>query len=148
MRRFVSALVLTAPLLAAGCASTPDTAAAQLHGCWYFEPGSGAAGLGLPWGVELTDQPLEGWPAFQERDSRVAVTLVGPEDQRDFPFGYWEAPAPDSVRIGAPGGGGWTLNLELRDSTLVGTARSTGDAGLGARPSHSVTLIRARCPGE
>lgn len=136
------------PLLAAAaCVSTPDGAAQEVAGCYYFEQDETARQLNLPWGVQLTADSLTGWPPLdQQPETYEAVTLVGPEETRDFPFGYWQSLSSDSVRIGYPSMGGFVLNLAREEGHLVGTARPVGDAGLGERTTHAVHLQHARCP--
>lgn len=145
-------------LVGGGCASSPDGGAAgPLVGCWYFERGETAESLRLPWGVELTDRPLQGWPAVQQLEGvREAGTLT-PSGIRDFPFAYWRRHAGgDSVHIGHPGGTGFAADLELVPApddrlALEGTIRPVGDVvrpgGLpGAPESRPVRLTRAACP--
>lgn len=141
-----SAPALLLALVAGACASTPDGSAQDLAGCYYFEQDATARELNLPWGVRLSTDSLSGWPALQQQpETYAAETLVRPQVTRDHPFGYWQARG-DSVRIGYPGMGGFSLNLAVEDTVLAGSARPVGDAGLGERPSHEVRLVRARCP--
>lgn len=141
-------LLLLPALLVSACASSPEGAAQELSGCYYFERDATARELNLPWGVQLTDQPLEGWPIGQQEGVRRAVTLKGPDQTADFPFGYWQAKA-DSVRLGYPGMGGFLVDLAVEEQALEGTARPVGDAGVDEeRPVHPVRLTLARCPGE
>lgn len=143
-RRSVTAGLLA--LLAGACASTPEGAAQDIAGCYYFEQDATARELNLPWGVRLTADSLDGWPPLdQEPEVYVAVTLIGPDESRGTPFGYWQARG-DSIRLGYPGMGGFAVNLAVQDTALVGTARGVGDAGFGPRPTHQVRLVRARCP--
>jgi hypothetical protein len=142
----IPALVLAAAL--AGCASSPDGADERLVGCWFFERDAAARELNLPWGVRLLGDSLAGWPTVDRARGtpRVAVTLRGRGRTADHPFGYWQATAEDSVRIGYPGTGGLLLALELEEQAMEGTARPVGDAGLEPRATHPVRLTRARCP--
>lgn len=140
-------LLLLALVATAACASTPGGAAQELAGCYYFEQDATARQLNLPWGVQLTADPLSGWPPIdQQPDTYTAVTLTDAQRTDDFPFGYWQVRSGDSIRIGYPSMGGFVLDLAVQDSQLVGTATPVGDAGLGDRPTHSVRLDRARCP--
>jgi hypothetical protein len=140
-------LTLLAVLVVGACASTPNGTAQELAGCYYFEQDATARELNLPWGVHLTADALTGWePLDQEPDTYTAVTLVGPDETQDFPFGYWQDRGADSVRIGYPSMGGFVLELTLEDGHLVGTARGVGDAGLDQRPTHDIRLQRAGCP--
>lgn len=145
-------------LLGADCASSPENGqAGSLVGCWYFERGETAESLRLPWGVELTDRPLEGWPAVQQLDGvREAGTLT-PSGARDYPFAYWRRHADDdSVHIGHPGGTGFRVDLEVvpvpeKGLVLEGTVRPTGDVVQpgdpgGSAEARAVRLTRARCP--
>ncbi len=142
--------LIAAPFLVlavASCASTPDGAAQEGAGCYYFEQDATARELNLPWGVRLTADSLTGWPSMdQEPETYTAVTLVGPDETQDFPFGYWQTRGPDSLRIGYPSMGGFVLDLVLGDGHLAGTALPVGDAGIGKRPRHDVRLQRAACP--
>jgi hypothetical protein len=144
-----SRLILPLALLAGACASTPDGSAQELAGrCYYFEQDATARSLNLPWGVRLTDQPLTGWPALAETEARVAVTLMGPDESADHPFGYWQSRSADSVRLGYPGMGGLLVDAHVEDAALVGTATPVGDADVDDGRAHAVRLIYARCPGE
>lgn len=144
--------LLTAPAIAlalASCASTPNGDPGEIAGCYYFQQDATAESLNLPWGVRLTTDSLTGWPPMdQQPNTHTAITLVGPDETADFPFGYWQDLPGDSLRIGYPGTGGFVLDLARADGVLEGTARSVGDAGLGPREAHSVRLDLARCPGE
>lgn len=131
------------------CASTPNGDAQELAGCYYFEQDPTAQRLGMPWGVRLTADSLTGWaPLDQQPDTYVAVTLLGPERMRDFPFGFWQKRGVDSVRIGYPSLGAWSMDLTVEEGLLIGTVQEVGDAGLAERRSYPVRLQRARCPGE
>lgn len=145
---------LAAALFAAACAGRHEQASPwPLVGCHYFVQDAAARALDLPWGVRLLDQPLEGWPALQQRPGvRRATTLTG-QDEVDFPFGYWVRTAADSLEIGYPGGGGLRLELATGEGTFEGLARPVGDAvpPPGLRPTaggHPVHLTWARCPDE
>lgn len=143
--------LLTAPALAllamAACASTPNGDAQEIAGCYYFQQDATAQSLNLPWGVRLTTDSLTGWPPIdQQPNTHRAVTLVGPGETADFPFGYWQALPGDSVRIGYPGTGGFVLDLTYAEGVLEGTARPVGDAGGGSRETHSIRLGLASCP--
>ena len=139
-------------LTGAGCASTSDSPAFELPGCYYFTQDDVFRELRLPWGIRLQDAPLEGWPAMTARGGRKATTLTG-TDEVDHPFGYWLTEAPDSVEIGYPAGGGLVLELAVReDHGLEGTARPVGDViepGADGEPAaRPVHLLWARCPEE
>ncbi|HSJ26386.1 MAG TPA: hypothetical protein VK929_17025 [Longimicrobiales bacterium] len=166
MRRRIPTLCLVAAALAvltaSGCASTAVSQADVLPGCYYFEQTDVARSLNLPWGVELLEDSLEGWPAISQLpDVRQAVTLVGPAERAGFPFGYWRTVAEDSVEIGYPAGGGLVLALAVQPPAtagglpagLAGTARAVGDAvpfgdtaASRQRAADPVSLMRARCP--
>ena len=149
----VHAFVALLPLLAA-CASAhsiPDDAA-TLTGCYRFEQPPGERELGLPWGVELLDETLEGWPAFP--DAFRARSWLTREQSADHPFGYWMRVQGDSIRTGHPGGGGFDLVLAGPDDEgeLIGLGRAVGDAlrpdDPGAPPpSARVIARRVDCPG-
>lgn len=145
--------LLTAPaftlLALTACASAPNGDPQEIAGCYYFQQDATAEALNLPWGVRLTTDSLTGWPPIdQQPNTHRAVTLVGPNEIADFPFGYWQALPGDSVTIGYPGMGGLVLELSRANGVLEGAAHPVGDAGLGARESHPVRLSLARCPGE
>lgn len=137
-------------LVLGGCAGGPGAShPLDLIGCWYFQRDARAEELRLPWGVRLSEAPIEGWPALQQLEGvRVASTLTG-EGDLDHPFGFWRPLGADSITIGYPGGGGLTLRLEVDSVSLTGTAHPVGDAMSlsGAdRPITPVTLERASCP--
>jgi hypothetical protein len=151
--RLVPALLLAALVPATGaCAASlarPDPN--PLMGCHYFIRDADAEGLGLPWGIQLYDEPLEGWPALQQRgDVRRAATLTG-DGREAFPFGYWLAPARDSLEIGYPAGGGLILRLVVGDR-VTGAATPVGDAipygEAQDRAPVAVRLIHAQCPED
>jgi hypothetical protein len=154
-----TALVATAAAVAAAgalaaCAGPPEQPEPRpIIGCHYFVQDQTAQQLQLPWGVRLLDQPLEDWPAIQQRgDVRVATTLTG-HSEENFPFGYWLRTAEDSVEMGYPGGGGMVLRLAMENGALRGTAHAAGDAlqPPAARPTptaHPVALTWARCPEQ
>lgn len=147
MRSTTSAVGLILVLTASACVSTPNGDAQDLAGCYYFEQDATAQRLGMPWGVQLTADSLTDWaPLDQQPDTYFAVTLLGPERTRDFPFGYWQKRGADSVRIGYPSLGAWSLDLAWEEGRLVGTAQEVGDAGLAERRSYPVQLQHARCP--
>lgn len=132
---------------AIGCASTPDGSAQALEGCWYFEQDDVVRQVGLPWGVRLTTDSLPNAPEAEDGAfARTAVTLIGPDEVADHPFGYWQPVGGDSVRLGYPGMGGYDVRMEVAENEMVGTVRSVGDAGLGQRPTRPVRLMRAACP--
>lgn len=139
------AILLAAAAVA--CASTQAGDAQDVAGCYYFEQDATARQLNLPWGVRLTTEPLTGWPAL-EGSAYVAVTLWDVDRTTDFPFGYWQTTAVDSIRIGYPGMGGFSLELTPENGVLEGVAVPMGDAGLGPRTPHPIRLQHARCPGE
>ena len=139
-----------AALLLSACATSgqygdPDAIA----GCYYFEQDAVARELGLPWGIRLRQQPLEGWPALTAAyEVRVATTLTGASEV-DTPFAYWRTIPGDSLLVGYPRGGSLDLHLVTADGGLTGIARAIGDATLDAvRPTYPVRLVRARCPEE
>jgi hypothetical protein len=148
------ASILALALFAIGCASMGEQSdLLPIPGCYYFVQDEAAGELHLPWGVRLTDEALDGWPAIQRRgDVNRAATLT---DQGDvgFPFGYWILAGADSVEIGYPAGGGLLLDLAVENGALRGTARPVGDVlpppgPVPERVTHSVALTRARCPEE
>ncbi|HUG42129.1 MAG TPA: hypothetical protein VMM12_16795 [Longimicrobiales bacterium] len=137
-------------LLAAACATTGQAVdPAALAGCYYFEQDQVAAELRLPWGFRLLDQALTGWPALQPLEGvRVATTLTG-RDETDHPFGYWRPLPGDSILVGYPAGGGFSLHLAPAGAGMTGTIRALGDATLAtARPARPVRIIHARCPED
>lgn len=144
---------LLAGTLLAGCASAEKRLSAQdLAGCYYFEQDSTARALNLPWGVRLTDEALEGWPAIAQRHPKRATTLT-PAGDEDHPFGYWLVTRSDSVEIGYPGGGGLVVRVAPHGQRLEGSVRAVGDA---LRPpaarrvprSQPVRLNHALCPEQ
>ena len=144
-------LILTLQL--AGCAPSmarqAEAYAKSVAGCYQFEPESAGAGLGLPWGIELREDPLEGWPGHEA--SRVARTWLTAETVADHPFGYWARSTVDSVRIGHPGGGGFDLMMAPNEGVLAGWGRAVGDVVLpqdppGLPPWHPVSARRVACP--
>lgn len=141
----------------AACASPPaeEEGPASLTGCYRFERGDGSDALGLPWGIVLEDEELEGeWPIVDEFDRvREAGTLQSPSERTDHPFGYWRVTEEDSVEVGHPGGGGVTLVLGSDEEALVGGGRSAGDAlapgdESGARRTYMVRAVRVECGEE
>lgn len=149
MTRSLHAAAAILAILGAACASTGQAAdPADLAGCYYFEQDAVFQELQLPWGFRLLDQPLEGWPALQQlEDVRVATTLTG-RDEVDHPFGYWRPLAGDSLLVGYPAGGGFSLRIELDANEMTGSILPVGDAGLGERTARPVGIIHARCPEE
>lgn len=148
-----SALLGTALGLALfACVSTPDEPAApDPIGCWYFEQNAATLEIGLPWGVRLSEDTLEGWHALAARggNARRAATLVPAAADADHPFGYWLVLSRDSLEIGYPAGGGILVRVAFTDTSMTGEARPLGDAirlGAGPRSAHPVRLMRAQCP--
>jgi hypothetical protein len=129
----------------------------QLLGCWYFEQGEGPEQLRLPWGVRLTEAPLQGWPAVQALEGVRAAATLTPAGDRDVPIAYWRPlGAGDSLHLGHPGGGGLAVDVAVPPAgdsppVLRGIVRPVGDAlapgaqGSTAEP-RPVRLGRARCP--
>lgn len=143
------ALALLLALVASACATTQEGDAQSMEGCYYFQQDETARELNLPWGVRLTTDSLTGWPPLeQEPGVYEAVTLRGPDRTTRFPFGFWQSLPGDSVRIGYPGSGGFSLDLAVESDALVGVAVPVGDAGLGPRTPRAVRLDRARCPEQ
>jgi len=145
------------PIVAGGCSALPNPqSASSLAGCYQFRWDAGARALGLPWGVVLLDEPLaEGWPATASLEGvQRAVTATSPTGRDDHPFGFWRPTSADSVQIGHPGGGGFTLTLAPDGPDLVGQGRAVGDAvgpgsgpaGAGTRQAHPVVAHRVLCP--
>ncbi len=135
------------------CASAQhDLSAQDLAGCYYFERSPTADSLNLPWGVRLSDQPLEGWPAMAQRQARQAATLT-PDGDQDFPFAYWLVAESDSVEIGHPGGGALVVRVALDGQRMAGTVRAAGDALqpgaiVTSRAPRAVALKHALCPEQ
>lgn len=152
-----SAVALGAGLvIASGCATTPDLASGAALGCWYFVEDAATAVSGLPWGVRLTDDPIEGWPALESLDGVRRATTLEPDGERDFPFGYWRPLAQgDSLYLGYPAGGGFAVNVGMAEDSedggraLAGTVRAVGDAlpmGEDRPGAQAVRLVWGRCP--
>ncbi|MFN2324819.1 MAG: hypothetical protein ABR551_02945 [Gemmatimonadales bacterium] len=140
-------------LLLTACAPSPaqqaEAYAKSVAGCYQFEPETGDARLGLPWGIELREEPLEGWPGHEA--SRLARTWLTAETVADHPFGYWARSAIDSMRTGHPGGGGLDLVLAWSEEGLAGWGRAVGNVVLpedppGLRPRQPVRAHRVACP--
>jgi hypothetical protein len=141
-------------LLAAGgvaCASASNEPADpdDLVGCWRFEETEESRSLGLPWGLQLTEAPLEGWPGLP--DARTARTWITEAQPADHPFGYWAVQPADSIRVGYPAGGGIDLMLAPRGPDLAGRGRAAGDALApgdtgGPPPPRAVLAVRVDCP--
>ena len=142
----------------ASCASRSEPIQVEaLLGCWYFEQAESTRQLWLPWGVELTPDSLEGWPAMQTLEGvRRAATLTS-SGPRDFPIGYWRASAAgDSLDLGHPGGGGLAVELVVPAGSetppvLSGTVRPVGDVLQSGEPDGMpepapVRLTSAGCP--
>lgn len=144
--------LFAAALVGAACASAgARDGVDELVGCYQFEVSADSRALGLPWGFELSDEPLEGWSALP--DAREAVTRLTATRVADHPFGFWE-PVPeggDSIRVGHPGGGGFLLVLAPEGQDLLGRGRAVGDAvapgqAAGERPERAVVARRVLCP--
>jgi hypothetical protein len=154
LRTTIGLAAMAGVLTVTACAGQPEQPEPRpLAGCYYFAQDQVGERLNLPWGVRLLDQPLQGWPAIQQRPGvKRATTLTGHEE-RDVPFGYWIRTARDSVEIGYPAGGGLLLDLAIVDTDLRGSARPVGDAlpPPAARPepaTYPVELTWARCPED
>jgi hypothetical protein len=145
------AAAATSAALAWACGGAPEQPDPRhVIGCHFFVQDDVAEALGLPWGVRLLDQPLEGWPNLAGTGARRATTLTG-WDEMDHPFAYWVRTAEDSIRIGYPAGGGLVLDLALENGAFEGRARPVGDileppAALPDRPTHRVRMVWALCP--
>lgn len=146
-------LLVPAVLLAAaaGCATTQEAAdpAGEVAGCYQFTRNDGARELGLPWGFELLDAPLQGWGNLP--DAHAARTRVTEREVRDHPFAYWRWTEADSVQVGHPGGGGFSLTLGPEGQDLVGSARAVGDIVLPGessepREARRVVARKVLCP--
>jgi hypothetical protein len=147
------AVLALLPLLAA-CASANAIPEEEpgLAGCFQFEQPAGERELGLPWGVELLDEALEGWPAFP--DAFRARSWLTQEQSADHPFGYWIRLEGEYIRTGHPGGGGFDLVLAVPEggTDLLGHGQAVGDA---LRPGDDgelpiparVIARRVDCPG-
>lgn len=135
-------------LVLGACASSPEGTTQQLTGCYYFEQDAVARDLNLPWGVELTADSLTDAPLLRAQENvRVAVTLLGPDEKGDFPFGYWQVIAEDAIRLGYPGMGGFTADLSVEGDELSGILGGAGDIASSSQPrSARVRLTRAQCP--
>jgi hypothetical protein len=134
------------------CASRPPVSAIP-PGCYYFERDAAAERLRLPWGVQLLEDSISGWPALQELSGvRRAVTLLGHGRSASHPFGYWRLVGSDSVEIGYPAGGGLVLDLRAENGRLTGSALPAGDAvapgEAAARTRENVRLTHALCPDD
>jgi hypothetical protein len=148
------ALALAGALCAATCAGAPERSAEPgAAGCYQFERGTGARTLGLPWGMELADAPLDpGWPILARApEARRALTANSPTARADHPFGYWLRAAGDTIEVGYPGpGAGIVLRLAPAGQDLMGVGRAVGDAvppgePFGARAPAPVTARRVLC---
>lgn len=128
-----------------------------LVGCWYFEQTDGEGRVHLPWGVQLTEDSIVGFPAVQALDGvRRAATLTSSGEQ-DFPIGYWRPLAGDSLELGYPAGGGLVVHAAVPAGgvdvpVLAGTVRAVGDVVEPSDPGRTpeeprpVRLTWARCP--
>lgn len=138
----------------AACASAGEgehadgEAAVPVAGCYQFRWDEGARALSLPWGFELTDEPLEGWPNLE--DARSALTRPTGGTTADHPFGFWRPIVGDSIALGHPGGGGFALTLARAADSLAGWGRAAGDlvapGDASANARHAVTALRVVCP--
>jgi len=147
------AVVLIGGILAGACATAGGPASnvspATIAGCYWFDPEVGDAGLAMPWVVELTAEPLTGWPGLE--DAFLAYTWSWPARRSDVPFGYWAWAAGDSIRAGYPGGNaGYDVRLAPVAGGLEGWGRAVGDAiepgEVLPRPAHPVVARRVSCP--
>jgi hypothetical protein len=139
-------------MVVSACASRPPASVIP-PGCYYFERDAAAERLQLPWGVQLLEDSISGWPALQELSGvRRAVTLLGHGRSASHPFGYWRLVGSDSVEIGYPAGGGLVLDLHAENGRLTGSALPVGDAvapgEAATRTRGNVRLIHARCPDD
>ncbi len=133
--------------LLGACASSPDGAAQELAGCYYFVQDETARELNLPWGVELTSDSLASPFLKGQENVRAAITLSDVERTADFPFGYWQPLTDQTLRLGYPGMGGFTVDLTVEGTELSGRIAGVGDVATGApMRSARVRLTRARCP--
>lgn len=134
-------------MMVGACASSPEGSAQQVAGCYYFEQDDEARRLNLPWGVELTSDSLDSPFLSGQEGVRRAVTLFGPGETREFPFGYWQVLSDDVIRLGHPGMGGFTADLTVEGNELTGVLGGIGDAAPAAEmTSARVRLTRAACP--
>jgi hypothetical protein len=136
--------------LALGCAALSARDASDLAGCYQFRRDEDARSLGLPWGVELLDEPVGyGWMiTMRFEDVKKALTATSATERDDHPFGYWRITAEDSVELGHPGGGaGFTLTLAPEGQDLVGRGRPVGDVTPPGQtpPAREVTAHRVLC---
>lgn len=140
-------LALGSLCLLGACASSPDGAAQELAGCYYFEQDETARELNLPWGVQLTTDSLDSPFLEGQENVRAAITLADGERTADFPFGYWQPLTEETLRLGHPGMGGFTVDLTIDGDALSGRLAGEGDVATGApMRSFPVRLTRARCP--
>jgi hypothetical protein len=149
-RRIARWSTLAAATLAAACLSIAEGRGPGYAGCYQFYRDEGARVLGLPWGLELLDEPLAGGWMVTMRfpDVMKALTATSPTAREDHPIGYWREIPGDSIELGHPGGGGgYTLLLTLDGQDLVGRATAVGDAGAPGqpRPTRAVTAYRVLC---
>lgn len=145
-------LAVVVALLGACASAGERLSAQQLAGCYYFERNDVARELNLPWGVRLTEDSLQGWPAMAARHALRAATLSTEGDQ-DHPFGYWLTIDSDSVEIGYPAGGSLVVRVAPDGQRMVGTVRALGDAvpppGVArAATAQPVMLQHALCPEQ
>ena len=150
LRRLTRLPALAAVMLAAGCLSIAEGHGPGYPGCYQFYRDEGARVLGLPWGLELFDEPLGGGWMVTMRFPNVmkALTATSAAEREDHPIGYWREVPGDSIELGHPGGGGgYTLLLTLNGQDLVGRATAVGDAGIPGqpRPTRAVTAYRVLC---
>lgn len=150
-RRGGAALAVIAGILGGACASGPGggETVAELPGCYQFQRTAEARELGLPWGFDLLEGDLSGWPNLP--DGRTARTRVTADSTADHPFAFWRPLAGDSIRVGHPGGGGFSLSLVRDGLALRGTARPVGDAvrlgeSFGLRDPRPVVAWKVVCP--
>ena len=145
-------------LVVVGCATRSEPMQVEaLLGCWYFDQERSGDQLSLPWGVQLSPDSLEGWPAVQALEGVRRATTLTPSGSRDFPIGYWRpSAAGDSLDLGHPGGGGLAVDVAIpaRNASppeLTGTVQPVGDAlqpgdSRRADQARPVRLTSARCP--
>ena len=119
---FVGSLVL-----GSACASVPAEVQSSLVRCYQFQYDAGARALGLPWGFVLHAQELGDDGPLTLPNLRRAETATSPAGRLDYPFGFWRVTSDDSVQIGHPGGGGFSLSLFPEGQDLAGSGRAVGD---------------------
>ncbi len=148
---FLAAFLLAALGLGQACASSTDGAPVSWVGCYRFTDTPPLEQMRLPWGFEVTDEPLADRSSVE---MRVAVTWDTPTRSSSFPFSYWRELPADSIEMGTLGLGAVTMRLGLVSGTddVSGWARDVGDAvppgSSSAEADLAVTAEPTRCPAS